>query len=48
MLIGKNQIANFVQYSFPLIGGVLMVFIPVLLFGAVWFSRRPRELKEAD
>ena len=48
MLIGKNQIANFVQYSFPLIGGVLMVFIPVLLFGAFWFSRRPRELKEAD
>jgi len=48
MLIGKNQIANFVQYSFPLIGGVLMVFIPVLLFGAFWFSRKARESKEVD
>jgi len=40
MLIGKNQIANFTQYSFPLIGGVLMLLIPVLLFGAFWFSRK--------
>jgi hypothetical protein len=48
MLIGKNQIANFVQYSFPLIGGVLMVFIPILLFGAFWFSRKPREAKEVE
>lgn len=40
MLIGKNQIANFTQYSFPLIGGVLMLLIPVLLFGAYWFSRK--------
>jgi len=46
MLIGKNQIANFVQYSFPLIGGVLMGFIPVLLFGAFWFSRKAGESKE--
>lgn len=38
MLLGKNQIANFTQYSFPLIGGVLMLLIPVLLFGAFWFS----------
>jgi len=45
MLIGKNQIANFVQYSFPLIGGVLMGFIPVLLFGAFWFSRKAGESK---
>lgn len=41
MLVGKNQIANFVQYSFPLVGGVLMVLIPVLLFGSFWFSRKP-------
>lgn len=45
MLIGKNEIANFVQYSYPLIGGVLMVFIPVLLFGAFWFSRKSREVE---
>mgnify|MGYP006436978495 CR=1 FL=1 len=46
MLIGKNQIANFVQYSFPLIGGALMLVIPILLFGAFWFSRKPRDAKE--
>lgn len=40
MLIGKNQIANFTQYSFPLIGGVLMLVIPVLLFAAFWLSRQ--------
>ena len=39
MLVGKNQIANFTQYSFPLIGGVLMVTIPLIIFGAFWFSR---------
>lgn len=40
MLLGKNQIANFTQYSFPLIGGVLMLTIPVLIFAAFWFSRK--------
>jgi hypothetical protein len=39
MLVGKNQIANFTQYSFPLIGGVIMVTIPLIIFGAFWFSR---------
>ncbi|MGZ0708206.1 hypothetical protein ACWPKO_07700 [Coraliomargarita sp. W4R53] len=40
MLVGKNQIANFTQYSFPLIGGVLMIAIPVLILAAFWFSRK--------
>lgn len=40
MLIGKNQIANFTQYSFPMIGGWLMVLIPVLLLLAIWLSRK--------
>lgn len=40
MLVGKNQIANFTQYSFPLVGGVLMVAIPILIFGAFWFSKK--------
>lgn len=39
MLVGKNQIANFIQYSFPLIGGVLMTAIPIFIFAAFWFSR---------
>ena len=40
MLVGKNQIANFTQYSFPLIGGMLMIAIPILILGAFWFSRK--------
>jgi len=47
-LVGQNQIANFVQYSYPHTGGVLMVLIPVLLLGAIWFSRKSRQTTEGD
>src|SRR5262245_16676112 len=40
VLVGEQQIANFVQSSWPLIGSFLMaVFLPALL-GAVWLSRK--------
>jgi len=42
MLIGKNQIANFTQFSFPMIGGWLMALAPILLFLALWLSRKER------
>lgn len=48
MLVGKNQIANFTQYSFPLIGGVLMFVIPVLLFAAFWFSRKAPSASQSN
>lgn len=41
-LVGKNVIANFTQYSFPLLGSYVMFAIPLLLLGAIWFSRRKR------
>jgi len=40
VLIGKNEIANFTQYSFPLTGGCLMVLIPPLLLWSMWLSRK--------
>ncbi|NDV61108.1 hypothetical protein G0Q06_01450 [Puniceicoccales bacterium CK1056] len=42
VIIGKNKIANFVQWSYPSVGGWLMLLIPVVLVLAVWFSRKGR------
>ena len=40
VIIGKNKIANFVQWSYPSVGGWLMLLIPVVLAAAVWISRK--------
>lgn len=42
VIIGKNQIANFTQWSYPQAGGWLMLLVPVLLFMAAWISRKDR------
>lgn len=39
-LIGKNQIANFVQYSFPREGSALLLLFLLSLAGAVWWSEK--------
>jgi hypothetical protein len=40
ILVGEQQIANFVQSSWPLAGAVLMaLFLPAVL-GAIWLSRK--------
>jgi len=40
ILVGEQQIANFVQSSFPLVGSFLMaIFLPAVL-GAIWLSRK--------
>ncbi|MFP4204057.1 MAG: hypothetical protein ACLFS4_06955 [Opitutales bacterium] len=41
-IIGKNVIANFTQYSFPLAGSYVMLLIPILLIGAFWLSRKEK------
>lgn len=46
-LIGKNQIANFVQSSFPMSGAYLMGIAPLLLALAGWLSRKPLRPPEA-
>lgn len=40
VLIGSQQIANFVQTSVPSIGAILLGLFPVFVFAAMWFSRR--------
>jgi len=40
VIIGENKIANFVQWSYPSVGGWLMLLVPVVLALAVWFSRK--------
>lgn len=40
VLIGSQQIANFVQTSLPCSGAMLLGLFPVLVFAAMWFSRR--------
>lgn len=39
-LIGKNQIANFAQYSFPREGSVLLFIAAVCFAGAIWMGVR--------
>lgn len=38
-VIGKNQIANFTQYSYPLWGSALLGVFLLLLAAAIWLSR---------
>ncbi|MBA4148903.1 MAG: hypothetical protein H0X66_12375 [Verrucomicrobia bacterium] len=46
VIIGKNQIANFTQYSYPMTGSYLFLgFVLVLLFAA-WLSRKEKTLVE--
>ena len=45
-IVGKNQIANFTQYSYPLWGSVLLGAYLLLLAGATWYSRN-EEIREA-
>jgi hypothetical protein len=40
VLIGKQQIANFEQTSLPDVGTIFLGLFPILLIGAMWFSRR--------
>lgn len=39
-LIGKKQIANFVQYSFPREGSALLLVAAVCIGGAIWYGIR--------
>ena len=40
ILIGKQQIANFEQSSFPDVGAIFLGLFPLLLIAALWFSRQ--------
>ena len=40
ILVGEQQIANFVQSSWPLAGSVLMALFLPAVFGAIWLSRK--------
>ena len=40
VLIGSQQIANFVQSSWPQIGSLFLVIFPLCVIGAMWLSRR--------
>ncbi len=42
VMIGEQQIANFVQTSYPDIGAIFLGLFPLLLIAAMWFSRRAR------
>lgn len=40
VLIGRQQVANFLQSSFPHSGAALLGAFPVLIAGAIWCSRK--------
>lgn len=40
VLIGRQQIANFVQSSWPQIGSAFLVLFPLCVIGAMWLSRK--------
>lgn len=40
VMIGTQQIANFQQSSYPDIGAIFLGLFPVLVIGAIWFSRQ--------
>lgn len=40
VIIGKNQIANFTQYSYPREGSALLLLFLLCLVGALWWSRK--------
>ena len=41
-MFGHKTMANFEVYSYPSIGSLFMVLVPILLLAAVWLSRRER------
>ena len=44
VLIGRQQIANFVQSSWPQIGSVFLAVFPLCVIAAMWLSRREKPL----
>ncbi len=42
VLLGKNQIANFVQWSYPLSGSWLLLLFPLFILAAIWFSKEEK------
>jgi copper chaperone NosL len=44
VLIGSQQIANFVQSSWPQIGSIFLAVFPLCVIGAMWLSRREKPL----
>lgn len=43
VLVGKQQIANFEQSSYPDVGAIFLGAFPLLLIAALWFSRKDEE-----
>ena len=41
-MFGHQTMANFEVYSYPSIGSLFMVLVPILLLAAVWLSRKER------
>lgn len=39
-LFGKNEIANFTQWSYPQMGSYLLIVFVVAILAAAWFSRK--------
>jgi copper chaperone NosL len=46
VIIGKNQIANFTQYSYPLAASYLMLAYVMVILVAAWVSRKEKTLLE--
>lgn len=44
VLIGEQQIANFVQSSWPQVGAFFLAVFPICVIGAMWLSRREEPL----
>jgi len=44
-MFGHETMANFEVYSFPGAGSYFMAAVPLILFGAMWFSRRAEQVK---
>lgn len=40
VLLGRNEIANFIQWSFPHVGSYVMMVFPLAILLAGWFSRK--------
>jgi copper chaperone NosL len=47
VIIGKNQIANFTQYSYPMAASYLFVGYVVVLLVVAWLSRKEKTLVES-
>lgn len=47
-LIGKNEIANFTQYSYPREGSVLLLVAVLCFAGAIWMGVRSTKSKDKE